>query len=63
MPRSAIIVQIFVSSPSDVKEERDILESVVRELNKIWSKSVGVSFELYAGKLIHISISERILRA
>jgi hypothetical protein len=46
MPRSATIVQVFVGSPSDVKEERDVLESVILELNRVWSKSLGVSFEL-----------------
>jgi hypothetical protein len=36
MPRSATIVQVFVGSPSDVKEERDILESAILELNRVW---------------------------
>lgn len=46
MTRSSTIVQVFVASPSDVEEERDTLESVIFELNKSWSKLLGVTFEL-----------------
>jgi hypothetical protein len=44
--RSSTIVQVFVASPSDVEEEGDILESIILELYKSWSKSLGVTFGL-----------------
>lgn len=46
MTRKAIIVQVFVASPSDVQRERDLLESIITELNQAWSRSLGVTFEL-----------------
>lgn len=46
MPRSETVLQIFVASPGDVTEEREVLESVVAELNRTWSKSLGVRLEL-----------------
>lgn len=46
MPRNTVIVQVFVASPSDVADEREILDSVVSEWNRTWSQSLGVSFEL-----------------
>lgn len=46
MPRTAVVVQIFVASPSDVQPEREALESLIREMNPILSSSFGVLFEL-----------------
>jgi hypothetical protein len=46
MPRNATIVQVFVASPSDVQQERDILETLIDELNQTWSNSLGLVFEL-----------------
>lgn len=46
MTRQATIVQVFVASPSDVQRERDVLESLITELNQTWSRSLGVTFEL-----------------
>ncbi len=46
MPRDTKIVQVFVASPSDVQSERDILESLITELNNTWSSTVGIIFEL-----------------
>ena len=46
MARSATIVQVFVSSPSDLGPERELLESLAQELNRTWSKTLGVVFEL-----------------
>ncbi|MCX6600910.1 MAG: DUF4062 domain-containing protein [bacterium] len=46
MPIQQTVVQAFVSSPDDVREERDCLEDVVRELNSTWSKSLGIRLEL-----------------
>lgn len=46
MARSETVLQVFVASPSDVTEEREVLEAVVAELNRTWSKSLGVRLEL-----------------
>jgi len=46
MPLHEITLQAFVSSPSDVSEERAMLEDIVRELNLTWSKSLGMRIEL-----------------
>lgn len=46
MPRETIVLQVFVASPSDVKDERVILETVVTQLNQTWSTNLGVIFEI-----------------
>jgi hypothetical protein len=46
MPKETTVLQIFVASPSDVKDERNLLDTVVTELNRIWSNSLGVTLEL-----------------
>lgn len=46
MPRSETVISVFVASPSDVTEERTALESVINELNKIWSKNLGLRLDL-----------------
>lgn len=46
MPKSNIVLQVFVASPGDVAEERRILESVIAETNRIWSSNLGLTFEL-----------------
>ena len=46
MPRSETVLQVFVASPGDVTDEREVLESVVAELNRAWAKSLGVRLEL-----------------
>lgn len=46
MARQTTIFQIFVASPSDVVEERAILEQVITQLNQIWSRTLGLTFEL-----------------
>lgn len=46
MPRQSTILQVFVASPSDVLEERVLLEAIVSQLNQAWSKTLGVTFEL-----------------
>ena len=44
--RQETILSIFVSSPSDVDEERNRLEDVIRELNVTWSGDLGIRLEL-----------------
>ena len=46
MPRNEAIISAFVASPADVEDERAALESVVAELNKTWSKSLGLRLDL-----------------
>lgn len=46
MPRTETILQVFIASPSDVKEEREVLESVITELNRTWSTTLDVRFDL-----------------
>lgn len=46
MPRQTIVLRVFVASPSDVEPERGLLESVLAELNRAWSATLGVMFEL-----------------
>lgn len=46
MPRTQTILTAFVASPSDVANEREILEEVITELNVTWSKNLGIKLEL-----------------
>ncbi len=46
MPRQETILTVFVASPSDVDEERNRLEEVIRELNITWARELGVRLEL-----------------
>lgn len=46
MPKKTVILQVFVASPSDVSDERGILEAVITQLNQIWSNTLGITFEL-----------------
>ena len=40
------IIRVFVASPDDVKPEREVLEEIVKELNDLWSDSLGVYLQL-----------------
>jgi Domain of unknown function (DUF4062) len=46
MPKNITIISVFVASPSDVQDERNLLEGLIAELNMIWSASLGIRFEL-----------------
>lgn len=46
MARQETILSVFVASPSDVDEERNRLEDVIRELNILWAKELGIRLEL-----------------
>jgi hypothetical protein len=37
---------VFVASPSDVEEERNRLEEVIRDLNTAWARELGIRLEL-----------------
>ena len=40
------VFDVFVASPSDVTEERGVLEEVLIELNQIWKKTLGLRLDL-----------------
>ncbi len=46
MPRTETILSIFVASPSDVAEERDILERIVGSVNASLAGALGCRLEL-----------------
>jgi hypothetical protein len=46
MPKKTTVLQIFVGSPTDVNDERELLDKVVAELNRSWSNGLGVTLEL-----------------
>ena len=46
MPRNENVIVAFVASPSDLDEERDKLDEIVRELNITWSKTLKVRLDL-----------------
>lgn len=46
MPRIDTTLTIFVSSPSDVSEERDVVDKVVNEINGNWSSDLNVRFDV-----------------
>ncbi len=46
MPRTETILQVFVASPSDVAEERGVLEEIIRELNVTWAETFGIRLDL-----------------
>lgn len=46
MARQETILSVFVASPSDVDEERNRLEEVIRELNTAWARELGIRLDL-----------------
>lgn len=46
MPKTITVLRIFVASPSDLDEERKLLEGVIQELNLTWPQQLGISLEL-----------------
>ena len=46
MPRQETILQLFLASPGDVVEEREIVEKVVNEFNITWRREIGKSIEI-----------------
>ena len=46
MPKIQTILQVFVASPSDVAGEREILESVITEINQTSSETHNIRLEL-----------------
>ncbi len=46
MPKTEVVIKVFVYSPTDVNDERNLLEEVIRELNISWSKFLGLRLDL-----------------
>lgn len=46
MARQETILTVFVASPSDVDEERNCLEEVIRDLNTAWARELSVRLDL-----------------
>lgn len=46
MPEPQTILKIFVASPQDVTEEREVLEDVVHELNGTWADTLGIRLDV-----------------
>ena len=42
----ATILRVFIASPGDVTEEREILEQVIQEINRVWGRSIPIRLEL-----------------
>lgn len=46
MPKTITVLRVFVASPSDVSEERALLDTIIAELNRIWSGTLGVMLDV-----------------
>lgn len=46
MPQQHIVLNVFLASPSDVAYERDVIQNIINELNKTWSKNLNLRLEL-----------------
>ena len=43
---TAKIIRAFISSPEDVRNERELIENLIRELNTVWIKEHGIYIDL-----------------
>lgn len=46
MPQTISLYKLFLASPSDVKEERLIVENVINEFNNTYSSQLNARIEL-----------------
>lgn len=46
MARTVSELRVFVASPDDVKEERELLEEIISELNVTWGNTLGLRLDL-----------------
>jgi len=46
MLRNATILKVFLSSPSDVVEERELLNQVIQDINGLWGDEFGIVLQL-----------------
>ncbi len=45
--KTVTFIDVFLSSPSDVADEKTIVYTVGDEINKIWSRNKGVRLEIW----------------
>ena len=59
MPKKEIKLNVFVASPSDVMEERNLVNEVCDELNRVWGDWLGLNLNLIRWEThIHPGVSE-----
>src|SRR5436190_5964228 len=46
MPKLVTILQVLVSSPADLTEERELLRDIITELNQTWRNTLGLQLNL-----------------
>ena len=46
MPKTQTVLKIFVASPQDVAEEREVFEDVVHELNNTWADTFDIRLDV-----------------
>ena len=46
MSRTESVLTIFLASPSDVRDERNLLQEIVAEWNQTWARNLGLRLEL-----------------
>ena len=46
MPQTISLYKLFLASPSDVKEERLIVESIINDFNNTYSSQLNARIEL-----------------
>jgi len=46
VPREVTVLQVIVSSPADLREERELLQEIVEELNATWRTSSRIQLNL-----------------
>jgi hypothetical protein len=46
MQTNTIVLKVFVASPSEIIEERNIIEKDVDELNKLLGSTLGIRLEI-----------------
>ena len=46
MSRTESVLAIFLASPSDVMDERNLFQEIVAEWNQTWARNLGLRLEL-----------------
>src|SRR5688500_14105574 len=46
MPNQLTVLRVFAASPSELSEERALLDQVISELNNVWSSKLGLWLQL-----------------
>lgn len=62
MPQTISLYKLFLASPSDVKEERLIVESIINDFNNTYSSQLNARIELCSWENRVILLSVNILK-